>query len=211
MKEVYLHGQLGNKYGKDPIDIDAQTAALITKGLICRFGSEFKNIIRTGTFEFVCIKNKAKTYVHDSLTAQMVIDADEIHITPVPKGSGKLGQIILGTILIVVGLVTNVTEITAAGVAMVAGGVVQLLTPVPNFEALSNERPDARPSFLFNGAVNVFEQGGPVPLCYGRFKCGTVIVSAGFSVEQLPFNIVNYPDYVNTPDGPRRPYVRPLL
>ena len=206
MKTIHLHGELAEKFGAEPIELEVATAAMMTRGLISRFGNEFRQIVREGTFELLCIKGDKKTYVTDEMTATMYLDADEIHFTPVAAGSGRFGQIIVGVILIVVGVYFNIPVLTQAGIGMVLGGVVQLLTPVPNVDALSNERPDSAPSFLFNGAVNVYEQGGPVPLVYGRFKAGSVIVSAGFSTERMAFNVHagrGYDENGN-PTGPRR-------
>jgi predicted phage tail protein len=197
MKTIYLHGELGEKFGKEPIKLEAKTPQMITRGLMSRCGDDYRKIMREGTFEFLCLKDGQKEYIHDEMTATKVIDADEIHITPVAAGSGRFGQIILGVILIVVGAIWY-QPLVAVGIAMVAGGIVQLLTPVPNLDAMSGERPDARPSFIFNGAVNVYEQGGPVPLVYGRFKAGSVIVSAGFDVERVAYNVRCGPRY----DGP---------
>jgi predicted phage tail protein len=215
MKEITLHGELAEKFGSEPFMLDANTPQMLTRGMICRFGNEFKKIIRAGTFEFLCLKDGKKEYIHDEMTAQKVIDADEIHLTPVVAGAGRFGQIIIGIILIVVGVLFapwsggGTSPLVGIGIAMVAGGVVQLLTPVPNVNALSGERPDSKPSFIFNGAVNVYEQGGPVPLVYGRFKAGSVIVSAGFDVERIAYNVRCGRRYdAGTGDctrGPRRP------
>ncbi len=205
MKEIHLHGELAERFGSEPFMLDAKTPQMLTRGMICRFGNEFRKIIREGTFEFLCLKDGKKEYIHDEMTACKVVDADEVHLTPVLAGSGRFGQIILGIVLIVVGFYTGQGWLVSSGVGLVVGGVVQLLTPVPSFSAMSNERPDARPSFVFNGAVNTYEQRGPVPLCYGRFKCGSVIVSAGFDVERIAFNVNVGPRYDdNDGDGPRR-------
>lgn len=210
MKEITLHGELAEKFESEPFQLDVNNGAMMYRGLASRFGNEFRKDFREGTYEIVCIKDDKKSYIHDEMTATMYLDADEIHITPVVEGSGRFGQIILGVILIVVGYIFPAigAYTIPAGIAMVAGGIVQLLTPVPNFSALSNERPDSRPSFVFNGAVNVYEQGGPVPLVYGRFKAGSVIVSAGFDVERMAYNVRCGPRY-DGPDpdcvrGPRR-------
>ncbi len=204
MKEITLHGEL-EKFDSDPIMLAVDNAAMMTRGLCSRFGNEFKQIIREGTFEILCINKDGKeSYIHDEMTATMFLDADEIHITPVAAGSGRFGQIILGVILIVIGVYFNIPVLTQAGIGLVVGGVVQLLTPVPSLNNQSNERPDSRPSFVFNGAVNVYEQGGPVPLAYGRFKCGSVIVSAGFDVERLAHNVRCRRRYEECPNGPRR-------
>ena len=92
---------------------------------------------------------------------------------------------------------------------MIAGGVVQLLMGSPSPDTMSNERPDSRPSYVFNGAVNVYEQGGPCPLVYGRTRAGSVIVSAGFEVARLAYSQRCGRRYdAGTGDctrGPRRP------
>lgn len=54
-----------------------------------------------------------------------------------------------------------------------------------SFAAEFNEVPDNRGSYVFNGAVNITAQGNPVPLLYGRMKVGSVVVSAGLSVEDI--------------------------
>lgn len=216
MKAISLHGELAEKFGSDPIMLDAATPQMITRGLISRFGPSFRKIIAEGWFEFLCIDSKTdkKTYIHDEMTAAMTIDHDEIHITPKAEGSGRFGQIIVGIILIVVGVVLNVytgvsgTPFISAGISMVAGGVVQLLMGSPDPSMLSNERPDSRPSYVFNGAVNVYEQGGPCPLVYGRTRAGSVIVSAGFEVARLAYHQNCGRRYQNCPDGPRRRHRR---
>ncbi len=212
MKTISLHGDL-KKFSSEPVMLDAPTPQMITRGLISQLedGLEFRKALAAGRFEFLCINNKTgkKTYIHDEMTAAMNVDHDEIHITPVVEGSGKFGQIILGVILIVVGAVMNFyapgsgAGVMAAGIAMVAGGVVQLLMPAPDINSLQNERPDSKPSYIFNGAVNVYEQGGPVPLVYGRTRAGSVIVSAGFDVERLAYNVRCGRRYEDC-GGPRR-------
>jgi predicted phage tail protein len=221
MKTIQLHGELAEKFGAEPFKLDAKTPHMITRGMISRFGNEFRKIIADGTFEFLCINSDTgeKTYAHDDMTAQMTVDADEIHLTPVPAGSGRFGQIILGIILIVVGVIANFYPggqaasgpLISAGIAMVAGGIVQLLFAPPTINNRETERPDARASYVFNGGTNTYEQGGPVPLVYGRTKAGTTIVSAGFSVEQLAYHIRcgrRYDDPDCQPGGPRRNYRR---
>lgn len=106
-------------------------------------------------------------------------------------GAGVLG----GTAAVAVGSI---------GAALVLGGTAQLLSPTisdisgtanslspirqrsrESFSAVNNEIADNRGSYIFNGAVNLTAQGNPVPLCYGRMKIGSVVISAGLSVEDI--------------------------
>ena len=189
IKTIQLHGALAKKYTDEPIQIDAKTPFMITRGLCSRFGPEFKQDIRDGFFEFLCTNTETnKTeYVHDELTVTKVVDCDRIDLTPIVEGSGKVGMFIAGVALVVVGVITEQPWMIQMGIGMMIGGVAALLMPVPKIDSLSNEKTDSRPSFLFNGPVNVTEGGGPVPLVYGRFLAGSVVVSAGFSVEQIPY------------------------
>ena len=160
IKTIQLHGALANKYSADPIQIDADTPHLITSGLICMFGPEFKQDVREGVFEFLCTntENGTKEYIHDELTAGKVVDCDRIDFTPVPAGSGRFGQIIIGIVLIVVGVVAGMYPggqaaspyLINAGVAMLIGGIIQLIMAVPIADTLENERPENMPSFVFN-------------------------------------------------------------
>ena len=44
---------------------------------------------------------------------------------------------------------------------------------------------DRNASFLYNGVVNVIEQGAPVPLVFGEHIVGSVVISAAIVSEQL--------------------------
>jgi predicted phage tail protein len=204
MKEVHLHGELAKKYGSDPIMLDVATPHMIAKALCSRFGPEFKQYFKETYFKFVVKEDDKETYIADEMGAVRQMEEDAVvHITPVVEGSGRFGQIILGIILIVVGVYFQQPWLWQAGVGLVVGGVAQLLMPTPKIDDYgANERAENKASFVFNGAVNVYEQGGPVPLCYGRIKAGSVVISAGFDIEQIPYHRRQFPDY---PDGPRRP------
>ena len=210
MKEIYLHGAMGEKYGTDPIYLDVATPHMLAKALCHRFGVKFKQEFKETWMKFVVKQDEDETYVTDEMGAERKMPEDcEVHITPVVEGSGRFGQIILGVILIVVGVVFSAALGPAAeyfimaGVGLVVGGVAQLLMPTPKIDDYTQaDRAENKPNFVFNGAVNVYEQGGPVPLCYGRTKAGSVVISAGFNVEQIPYHNNQFPNY---PDGPRRP------
>jgi predicted phage tail protein len=64
------------------------------------------------------------------------------------------------------------------------GGVTQMLFSPKS--AQSVERPENRPSYSFDGAVNTTAQGSPVSVLYGGpLIVGSQVVSAGLSVEQI--------------------------
>jgi predicted phage tail protein len=203
MKTVHLHGALA-EYSDEPIELDVNTPHMLALALCHRFGVEFKEMFKQTYFKFVIVTDGKEKAISTDVEAMQQIDEDtEVHITPVVEGSGRFGQIILGVILIVVGAYIGQGWMVQMGIAMVVGGVAQLLMPTPKIDNYQEaDRSENQASFVFNGAVNVYEQGGPVPLVYGRTKAGSVVISAGFDVEQIPYHYNQHPNY---PDGPRRP------
>jgi predicted phage tail protein len=142
------------------------------------------------------------------------LTVEELHVFPAVLGAGgNAGRIILGVVLIIVAIVLiwnpagwaalagassalGTTAIGAtgayasigiavglAGISALAGGIAGMLAKSPNIDSYAD--PDARQSFIFNGAVNNTEQGVPVPLVYGRHLTGSTVISAGIHTEQL--------------------------
>jgi predicted phage tail protein len=115
----------------------------------------------------------------------------EVRIVPVITGSKRAGslQTIIGTVLIVAAYVLSFTPFAAAspflytaGTAMVAGGVVQMLSP--QAKGLSQSAaPENLPSYAFGSAKNTTASGNPVPICIGRRRWGGAIISAAIYAE----------------------------
>ncbi|WP_115560008.1 tail assembly protein [Xanthomonas arboricola] len=116
---------------------------------------------------------------------------DAIRIAPVLQGSKRGGvlQTIVGAVLIVAGVVLSAygfgaigVPLTNAGIAMVIGGVVQMLSPTQKGLG-TQDSPDNRPSYAFNGPVNTQAQGNPVPVAYGDTWTGSAVISGGIFAE----------------------------
>lgn len=106
-------------------------------------------------------------------------------------GSGFMGANLGASVVGGGGLFGSVTfgNVALWGVGLAISGISSFISPTPKLSqaAYSNrETPDERPSFIFTGAVNNTEQGGPIPLVYGRHRVGTVVISGGLNVERLP-------------------------
>jgi len=87
------------------------------------------------------------------------------------------------------------------GLGLILSGTSQLLSPQPadlpgltgggsparrdSFDPSNNDPADNRASYIYNGAVNLTAQGNPVPICYGRMRVGSVVVSAGVSTTDI--------------------------
>ena len=117
----------------------------------------------------------------------------EIRIVPVISGSknGGLLQTIVGAAMIVAGVFLMATPfgvpLVSMGIAMVAGGVMQMLSPVPKSPGQQEQATtENKPSYLFNGAFNSTQQGLPVPVVYGQMLVGSSVVAVGTWAEAIP-------------------------
>jgi predicted phage tail protein len=114
----------------------------------------------------------------------------DIRIAPIITGSKKGGvfQTIIGAVLIVVGvLLTPVFPmfgplLVNAGIAMVIGGVIQMLSPQAG-GLKTSAAPENTPGYAFGSAKNTTASGNPVPLCYGERRWGGAIISAAIYAE----------------------------
>ena len=79
----------------------------------------------------------------------------------------------------------TVGALTSLGMSMVLGGVVQMLTPQPSFNAGASSSADNKPNYAFGAPVNTVAMGYPVPVLYGQREIGGAIISAGiYSSDQ---------------------------
>ena len=121
---------------------------------------------------------------------------DVVRIVPVVAGAEDgIGSIIAGVALLAWGYftgdfatfgayLTSGSGYVLAGASMILSGVSQMLAPTPKMEGTS-DRPENKPSFAFDGAVNTAAQGNPVPVAYGRLLVGSQVISAGLSATPL--------------------------
>jgi predicted phage tail protein len=118
----------------------------------------------------------------------------DIRIAPIVTGNKRGGalQTIIGAVLIVVGLVITGGTFGAGapfgsalimmGASMVAGGVIQMLSPQAK-GLKTSAAPENQPGYAFGSARNTTASGNPVPLCIGKRRWGGAIISAAIYAE----------------------------
>lgn len=194
LRKVKLHGELGETFGKEFM-LDVNTPQQAVKLLSANFHA----------FAPYLVKNSEPGY-HIIVGANSVGEKEllnpafgdqEIKIVPVVQGSDDSGlfQVVLGAALILgapylaggflpAGMwSTGTAFIGNVGWAMVFGGVSQMLFSPPDTNKQTNERPENKPSYLFDGPVNTTRQGNAVPVGYGRLLVGGQVISAGLFAE----------------------------
>lgn len=192
MRTIRLYGHLGKQFGRSH-RLDVRTPAEAIRALSANFKS-FAKVIADGEWRvLVGGKAQALAQIQDPLPA-------DISIVPAVGGAGgSFGKIILGAALIVASFYLPGAGYFAAakgfslaatasgiGTSLLIGGISEVLFAPPKPTGPDvKERPENRPSYVFNGAVNTTGQGNPVPLCYGRLRVGSQVISAGLFSEAI--------------------------
>ncbi len=190
MRKVKLYGELAKKFGREFM-LEVESVAEAVRALSANFPGFEKELMTAHLRGVEYVVRADKRDVSEMELNNSLAPQETIRIAPIAVGRKKGGvfQTIFGAILIVVGVVLNAfgqtwgTYLIQAGVALVAGGIIQMLIPVPKTGDPS-ERPENKPSTYFDGAVNTMAQGHPVPLGYGKLMVGSAVISAGLTVEE---------------------------
>lgn len=194
MKTLYLYGNLAEEFG-DSFRMDVASPVEAFRLMDVNFPGKFRKAIENKTFDVFCGDRQIG---QDEFF--MCSGRGEIHVRPVLQGAkGVLaipfGFPLLGSIFPAGGFLGALGGGAAAGGAF--GGLGSMLLGVAIVgigallsNALRPKEPKDRenkekPSFIFDGPVNVTEQGGPIPLVYGRVRVGSISVSAGLRVEKV--------------------------
>jgi|KBSSwiStaDraftv2_1062776.scaffolds.fasta_scaffold576916_2 predicted phage tail protein len=194
LRTVRLYGVLGSKFGRTfrlALDSNAPGEAIAALSAQLRGFGEFLLKAKDRGMGFAVFVGKRNLNEEDLSRPS---GSEDIRIAPMLLGSksGGLFNIIAGAVLFVAGGFISGWTMGAgagiggymmqAGLGMMLGGVVQMLSPQPRGLKMS-DRPDNQPSYVFNGAVNTQAQGNPVPVLYGRMIVGSAVVSAGIHAE----------------------------
>lgn len=196
MVTVILLGELGRCFGRRH-NLAIGSAAEAIRALSANFPTFERELVASGE-RGVGYRVLAG---RDSLNLERLHEptgSQRITIAPVVSGAGGdgLGQILLGAALLAVawwnplgwaasGAFLSQATLYSVGTAMILGGVAQMIAPIPK-AAEPSERPENKPSYSFNGAVNTTAQGHPVPVGYGRLIVGSAVISAGIDVDEIP-------------------------
>lgn len=215
MRQLFLYGDLAEQYGSC-FTVRANTVASAVRLMEANFKGKFMRGIIDGTYRVIAGKSvddeHAIHFDNELVRKGLNLGSKDLHIIPVPAGSGGAFRVVLGVALIAaafyfapaiigaagptLGMATPIvslggmsltySSIAMFGLSLALGGIAQLLTPVAKVgDYASRESADERPSYLFNGAVNTVEQGGPVPVIYGRMRTGSVVISGGIKSEDI--------------------------
>jgi len=202
IRKVILHHSLGDRFGREH-EIDADSTQVLIRGLSYNDIDLLKEF-RTGLYVII-LQNGSGDEEEDyfPLDPRMIkmnlSKYHTVHIIPIVEGEGPFAAVFAaigafaGAYAATAAATATFLGLTAAswimmGVSFALSGISALLAPSPEMPdpLVAQEDKASTPSFLFNGAVNVTEQGGPVVLVYGETMTGSTVISAGLMTESIP-------------------------
>lgn len=188
--KIMLSGSLARKFFRSkPYLLDGGSTVEVFRALnatVDGFAEEIKRLERLG-LKFAIFRNRKNIGV-DGFDLG---GTREIRIIPVIGGSKRAGglQTIVGAVMIAAAYVLSFTPFAAAspflytaGVGLVAGGVIQMLSPQAS-GLKQSASPENSPSYSFGSARNTTASGNPVPICIGERRWGGMIISAEILAE----------------------------
>lgn len=210
MATICLHGDLARFGAQHQFAVTTPAEAVRA---LCAQLRGFRQRLQGGMFRLVRVRAERKHDLSAQMLDTVLDDDTTLHLLPVIAGSGGrgIGKAILGIVLVaaafafapaivgalgptlgmatpafsVLGFSVSFSQIAGFGAAMILGGVIQALSPTPAGIGAGQNPPDANASSLFNGPANVAEQGNVIPVIYGRFIGGSLVIAAALISEQI--------------------------
>ena len=182
MTTIKLSGSLAQKFGRlhrrQVGSGDTWEVFRALKATIDGFEAEIRRLDRLG-LRFAIFRNRKNA----GLDHFGMGGTKEVRIVPVVEGAKRAGllQTVLGVILIAMSTITNGATL-APGIALTAGGVIQMLSPQAA-GLKQSASPENMPSYAFGSAKNTTASGNPVPICIGDRRWGGAIISASIYAE----------------------------
>ncbi len=198
MKVVKVYGALKERLGgQGTFELDVFNAAEAIKALCANFVGLDKWFIDSGDDGIAYKVLLGGNEVGEDNIENLLYPWSEkevFHITPVLAGSkGGFWKFVGGVALIGIGIATGgagfglfsasgwaaagfwTKAAIGIGASLALGGISQMLTPVPQKPPEANKLQ----SFSFSGIQQTTQQGGPVPIVYGKCFVGSAVLSAG--------------------------------
>jgi predicted phage tail protein len=185
MTTIMLSGSLARKFGRKHVKrIDSGTSREVFKALGCTihgFEQEIRRLAAIG-MRFAVFRNRKNI----GEAGFQLGGTREVRIVPVVEGSKRGGvlQTVVGVVLLAISYVFPVTApyLAPAGIGLIAGGVIQMLSPQAS-GLKQSASPENMPSYAFGSAKNTTASGNPVPICIGERRWGGAIISASIYAE----------------------------
>jgi predicted phage tail protein len=209
LTHIKFHGTLAEELGQESWDIDVSSVSEALRAVDVLTGRKLTKAIFENEKQKIKYKilvndknliSKPMDIPEDAIDSEFFIEkrASKIDVIPVIEGAGgKDGLMVAGgSMLVGMGWGNNWTMVMIGAMAILYG-MSNILSSPPDFEDFREiQQTTKKESYLFNGAANTYNPGGPVPVGYGRMIIGSLAIA--YSHENKDKMI--YKDGVYYPD-----------
>ena len=193
LTKITFHGNLAKALGRKDFELNIDSVAEGLKAV---------DVISKRNLSKAILENEKQNIKYKILTDEKSLfseDVDDIEkiknsemfvskkyktidIVPVLEGAGgdakDLGMVIGGGLLFGIGFAMESTMMMVIGAYSFLTGMSNLLAEPPEFEDFREiQQINKKESYLFNGPVNTYNPGGPVPVGYGRVMVGSLTIA----------------------------------
>ena len=202
IRTIQFAGPLADHFGDEPIRFDCDDWPMLFSGLECAY-PDFRTEL--SKYEDLCIAKLVDNrleYLDESEMPMTFGQAEVIVLAASEEGSAQAAAAYIAEALFAAGTTAYAVAFAVAyiavtvAIAYATGAVMRALSDSPSAD--TNRDREKHASYLFNGAQNIVEQGGAIPLIYGRHRVGGTIISTELSTE-IPSKVV--PDTVTALAG----------
>ena len=169
------------------IDLAVSNIPQVLAGVRHAYGDDVSKMLVENKHYYVLCKTGYVDPIalHPQMVSTDFHGYDELLI--VPDIGGDITAAAILAVLPAVGAVGAAVIATVINIAIsiALSFIVQLLSPTLSFDSdPAQAQANRLDSSLFNGAPNIREQGGSVPIVVGNTHAGGVLISAGISSEE---------------------------
>lgn len=186
LRTIHLYDKPRELAGQATLEMDVDSPVTLFNGLCSQIAGFEKYINRHKVA--VVLKDKANQCLsmQPNAFALPLGSATDIYIFPEIEGAGFEAAAIIAAVQAGAYMTALYYIAVNIAIAVVVGSVMQALAPSPQ-TASGAARADERPSFLYNGPVQVIEQGYAHPLVFGIHMTGSYVISGGVDVHDIAY------------------------
>lgn len=167
----------------EPVDLVIANIPQMLSGLRHVYGDDLAETLLKNEHYYLLQNGDDFIPIHPQMVTADLSGYEALLVIPDVGGDGEAivalvaGAAFAGTTAgIIIAAVINIA------ISIALSLIMQLLSPTLSFDSDPSQA-QKLDSSLFNGAPNIREQGGSVPICVGQCHAGGVLISAGISAE----------------------------
>jgi predicted phage tail protein len=195
LRTIQLHGALANRFSPDPIQLDVNDIPMLFSGLSCAYPEFMTELRQHEQLALIAKRGDELRAITDNELAFPLPDHPELHLYVPVQGSVVTEAWVAGAFFTAAAAgtayVTIATILINLAIAVAVGALARAFAPKPETGG-DGSGVEERRSGLFDQAVNLEGQGHGRPVLYGRFKVGSIVISAEVTTEKNAIAIGDY-------------------